>query len=170
MKKAFFVVILVLSGFIIGVVTMEILSRPGRRAYRETLQRNFFHSQRELVYKALKEGNDLKAMVHLWTIMEAGPDGSDLFRDQVSMEMDQTFFLLLPGINQVIKSVARVRLGMEEAPKAIAHGELAAALEQLGYKEAATEHYLIASQLLNIPEDKSRKMFPDVLKRYKTQE
>lgn len=170
MKKAFFVVMLVLSGFIIGVVTMEILSRPARRAYRETLQRNFSRSQRELVYKALKEGNDLKAMVHLWTIMEAGPDGSNLFKDQVSIAMDKSLFLELPWINKTIKNLVHVNPGFEEWPKAITHGELAAALEQLGYRDAAKEQYLIASRLLNIPENKSRKMFLDVMERYKTLE
>lgn len=170
MKKAFFIMILVLSGFIAGIVTMEALSRPARRAYRESLQRNFVHGQTQLAHKALKDGNDLKTMVHLWTVMEAGPDGSELFKDPVSTAMDETFFVVLPGVNDLLKSVVRVRPGQEEAVKSIPHGELAVVLEQLGHKEAAREHYLIAARLLNITEDKSRKMFQDVMERYKTQE
>ena len=170
MKKAFFIIILVLSGFVIGIVTMEGLSRHARRAYKEMLQTNFVSSQRQLAYKALKEGNDLRAMVHLWTVLEAGPDGSELFKDPVSTAMDETFFVVLPWVNDLLKSVVRVRPGQEEAVKSIPHGELAMILEQLGHKEAAREHYLIASRFLNIPEDKARKMFQDAMKRRKAQE
>ena len=170
MKKAFFIVILVLSGFIIGVVTMEILSRPVRRAYRETLQRNFYNSQRELVYKALKEGDDLKAMVHLWTIMEMGWNGESLFKDKVSTSLDKTLSLAIPGINKFFKNVAQVNPEFKEWPKAIPHGELAAVLEQLGYKDAAKDHYLIASKIMNIPEDKTRVFFHTVIKNYRTLE
>jgi hypothetical protein len=121
-KKAFFIVILVLSGFIIGVVTMEILSRPVRRAYRETLQRNYYSSQRKLVFKALKEGDDLKAMVHLWTIMEMGWDGENLFKDEVSTSLDKTLSLAIPGINKLIKNLVHVNPEFKEWPKATPHG------------------------------------------------
>lgn len=178
MKKVLFLTILFLAGFVAGVVTMEILSRPARRvrayretlhAYREMLQSNFVISQSQLAYKAFKEGNNLKAMVHLWTVVEAGSDGSELFNDQASKAWDEEidkalserFFLVtLPTMNDYFKKVDHVRPGEEEArQKALPHGELAVVLEQLGYKEAAREHYLIASRFLNLPEDKARKLF-----------
>jgi hypothetical protein len=189
MKKVLFLTILFLAGFVAGVVTMEILSRPAQhvrayretlRAYRERLQSSFVISQSQLAYKAFKEGNDLKAMVHLWTVLEAGPDGSELFKDPVSKALDEAidkalherfFFVTLPAMNNFFKKVDHVRPGEEEArQKSLPHGELAVVLEQLGYKEAAREHYLIASRLLNIPEDKARKFFQDGMKKRKVQE
>jgi len=183
MKKVLFLTILFLAGFVAGVVTMEILSRPAQRvrayretlhAYRDELQKNFVISQSQLAYKAFKEGNDLKAMVHLWTVLEAGPDGSELFKDPASKALDENIdkalserFLLvtLPEMNNFFKKVDHVRPGEEGArQKALPHGELAVVLEQLGYKEAAREHYLIASRLLNLPEDKARKLFQGGMK------
>ena len=109
-------------------------------------------------------------MVHLWTIVEAGQNGTELFRDPVSVAMDDTFFVALPGINDILMNVAKTKPGWEEGPKGVYHGELAATLEQLGYNDAAKEHYLIASRLLKEPEDRARQMFQDILKKYKTQE
>jgi len=191
MKKVLFLIILFLAGFVGGVVTMEILSRPAQRvrayretlhAYREILQRNFVGSQEDLAYKAFKEGNDLKAMVHLWTVLEAGPDGSELFKDPVSKAFDEDidkalterfFFVTLPKINNVIKNSknsTRMTPFQEAIVKSRPHGELAVVLEQLGYKEAAKEHYLIASRLLNLPEDKAQKLFQGGMKARKAQE
>jgi hypothetical protein len=170
MKKMLFLTILFLAGFVAGVVTMEILSRPAGRAYRETLQRNFVRNQEDLAYRALKEGNNLGAMVHLWTVVEAGPDGSELFKDPVSMAMDKTLFFISSVINNTIKNVTRMTPEQEERVKALPHGELAVVLEQLGYKEAAREHYLIASRFLNLPEDKARKFFQTGMKARKAQE
>jgi len=197
MKKVLFLTILFLAGFVAGVVTMEILSRPAQRvrayketlhAYKEILQRNFVRSQEDLGYKAFKEGNNLKAMVHLWTVLEAGPDGSELFKEQLSKTLDEGidkalterfFFVELPAINNSFKKTSHYQEvpGREEALK---NGALAVVLEQLGYKEAAREHYLIASQLLNIPEDpkdkinlsedKTRKFFQTYMKNRKAQE
>jgi hypothetical protein len=157
MKKVLILTILFLAGFVAGVITMEILSRPAQlaRAYRETLhaykeilQRNFVGSQEDRAYKAFKEGNDLKAMVHLWTALEARPDGSELFKDPVSKDVDKAIdkaldersFAFLPTMNNFFKNL-HVVPGREEATQ---NGALAVVLEQLGYKEAAREHYLIA--------------------------
>ena len=76
MKKVLFLTILFLAGFVAGVVTMEIVSRSAQRvrayretlhAYKEILQRNFVNNR----YKAFKEGNNLKAMVHLYWLSKS---------------------------------------------------------------------------------------------------
>jgi hypothetical protein len=195
MKKVLSLTILFLAGFVVGVITMEILSRPAQRvrAYRETLhaykkilQDNFVTNQSQLGYKVFKEGNDLKAMVHLWTVLEAGPRGSELFKDPVSKAFDEDidkasterfFVVTLPKINNFFKNAVHWVPGREEATR---NGELAVVLEQLGYKEAAKEHYLIASRLLSIPEDpkdkinlsedKTREFFRCAMKNRKAQE
>lgn len=166
MKRAFFIVILVLAGFAVGVVTMEALSRPARRAYREMLQRNFVQNQSRMAYDALKRDDDLGAAIHLWAVMEAGPDGSDLFKDLVSKGLDETVFVSFPLFNNFLKKGVRL-IGKEEAVKAAPHGELAVVLDQIGYKKAAAEHFIIASQLLNMPEDRVRQMFQEAMKRRK---
>ena len=125
MKKVLFLMMLFFAGFVAGIITMGILSRPTQRArtYRETLyaynnkeilQSNFVTNQAELGYKAFKEGNDLKAMVHLWTVLEAGPRGSELFKDPVSKDvdkaidkaLDEKFFIFLPAMNNFFKKTS----------------------------------------------------------------
>ncbi len=177
MKKVLFWIILFLAGFGAGVVTIEILLRPALHvsayrevlhAYKEILQINFVNNQSKMAYKAFKEGNDLKAIVYLWTVLEAGPNGSDLFKDSVSKGFDEAidkasnerFFKTLPTISNAFK-IPYVPVRSD--------GELAVVLEQLGYKEAAREHYLIASRILNLPEDKTRWLFHAGMKARKTQ-
>ena len=172
MKKVLFVTILFLTGFAAGVVTVEILLRPvlhvseyrkALHAYKEILQINFVNNQTKMAYKAFKEGNDLKAMVYLWTVLEAGLNGSDLFKDSVSKGFDKAidkasnekFFKTLPMISDAFK--------IPHVPER-SDGELAVVLERLGYKEAAREHYLIASRILNLPEDKTRWLFQTGMK------
>lgn len=160
-----------LLGFIIGVVAMEVLSRPARRAYREMLQNNYVLMQSDLADKALKEGNDLRAMVHLWTLLDAGPmNGAQMFTDPMSRGIDDAVFLALPSMNHFLKQVVRTPPGKEDRPKAMAHGELAAVLEKLGYKDTAKEHYVEASRTLNISEDKARDIFRDVMQKRRAQE
>jgi len=188
MKKLLFLTILFLAGFGAGVMTIQLLSRPAQRvrayretlrAYKERLEVYFVCNQSQLAYEALKEGNDLKAMVHLWTVLEAGPDGSELFKDPASKQLNEAidkalserFFVVeLPMINNTLKKLTQAKSGEEEAGrKAFHNGELAVVLEQLGYKEAAKEHYLVASRLLNLPEDKTRWLFQTGMKARKTQ-
>jgi hypothetical protein len=184
MKKVLFLIILFLAGFVVGGMTMAILFRPAHHvhayrktlnAYREILQTNFVMNQSILARKALKKGDDLKAMVYLWTVLEAGPNGSELFKDSrseaIKKDIDNTlnekyFFEILPEINN-LKNQVHIK---EEYQKSFPHGELAVVLEKLGYKEAAREHYLIASRILNISEDKARKVFQTAIKGVKAQE
>jgi hypothetical protein len=159
-KKAVLVISLVLAGYIGGVVMSELLSRSARRAHREMLQGLFISTEYKRADIALKEKDDLQAMVHLWNLVEAQRlDNPRFFNDPVATGLDNVTYAILRQTNDLLRKTTPIKRGQEQLPLGVAHGDLAAILDRLGYKDPANTHYRIASQLLNMTEDKVREFF-----------
>lgn len=147
--------------FLLGAITMNLMTFPARRAYREGLQQLYLEHQRADATQALRQGNDLKATMHLWNIVEAGPVyGSNLFNDDVVKEIDKSFwFFLLPQLNQLVREAVYVTHGADNSLNALASGKLAAMLEITGHGDIAQPYWTETAKQLKISEAEAKNKF-----------
>ena len=171
MKKTIVITIVFLLGFIVGALTINLLTIPARKAYRELLQMTYVSNQRTLEISALKEGNRPKALVHIWNLIDADPvNGSKIFKSEFADALDREFwFIFFPSFKNVSKNVGRPMPGAEDLVMGAEHGRLAAVLELLGHEEAAKEHWVLAAKLLNMPENEVRNNSINAIKQAENQ-
>jgi hypothetical protein len=156
-----------LVGFVAGALVMDYLSIPARKVYREHLQRAYLNKQQSMASSALRDGKRLEALVHLWNDLDVDPiDGSKLFDRHDTVAIEESFgFFLLPSIKKYTDTLVYLKPGGEDKVKGLAHGKLAAALQLLGYENAAKEHWSEATRLLKMPEGQVRTMFTDLIRK-----
>ncbi len=165
MKTKLRIIIALVVAFLLGALTMNLLTFPARRAYRENLQQLYLEHQRSAATQELREGNNLKAIMHLWNIVEAGPvDGSKLYNDDVLKEIDKSFwFFLLPQLNQLVRETVDITHGADNRLAALANGKLAAMLEISGHGDIAQPYWTETAKQLKITETAAKKTFIDLM-------
>ena len=167
MKKYIVMASIFLLGFIIGALTMNWLTIPVRKVYREYLQTTYVYQQETLASSALKQGQRLQALVHLWNKIDADPlKGANLFGSEYTKDLEQTFWpFLLPSMNRYLDKIVYVRPEHEDNARGFAHGKLAAVLQILGYEEPANIHWAHAAKLLKLPESEVKTKFIDLIRK-----
>ncbi len=159
MKNKIIIVIIFVIGFIAGAITINSMTIPARKAYRELLQQNYVQDQNTEIEKAIKTNNKLKAIVHLSNVLSVDPvDGKNLFDDSLDDSLDEDLFgfIFLPHIDKAIDELVHLKAGAENRIIGVTHGKLAALLDDLGYYEESKFHWIQASSLLEMQEDKAK--------------
>jgi hypothetical protein len=161
MKKALLTVTVFLTGFLIGAITINLLTIPARAAYREMLQTSYIYKQHHEAKIALKEGRQIDAYIHLRNQLDAGAiDGSNLFEAEMQKEIDQTFwFMLLPSMKNYLNKIINVTPGSEPKVDGMLHCKIASALESLELTAEADKHWQLASNLLNLDKETVKEKF-----------
>jgi hypothetical protein len=169
MKKKFIISLIFVLGFLVGAITINLMTIPARQAYRETLQKLYIFNQYSKALIALREGDNFEAAVHLWNEIEAGlPNGSNLFNHELIHEMDQSlWFILYPQMNRIIDELVYMKPELQIKARGVRHGELAATLYLLGHKDIAKEHWAQSSNLLNISEEAAKKKFIELIENHR---
>lgn len=171
MKNKIIIVIIFVIGFIAGAITINSMTIPARKMYRELLQQNYVQNQNTEIEKAIKTNNKLKAIIHLTNVLSADPvDGKNLFDDSLDDSLDEDLFgfIFLPHIDKAIDELVHLKAGAENRIIGVAHGKLAAFLDSLGYNEEAKYHWAQASLLLNISKNEARETFHKLIEQTKT--
>ena len=149
-------------GFIAGAITINSMTISARKTYREILQQNYVQDQNTEIEKAIKTNNKLKAIIHLSNVISADPvDGKNLFGDSLDDSLDEDLFgfIFLPHIDKTIDELVHIKAGAENRIIGVTHGKLATLLDDLGYSEKSKFHWIQASSMLEMQEDKEKETF-----------
>jgi hypothetical protein len=130
-------------GFVVGCVLMSGLCLRASRVYLATVESNYIVEQESLGdYFALNR-NRAKALRHYSNVVEAvsGAPLSSFNPDHVKWTIGYPFTsMFLPHVQGRSKAIGT----------GICHGKLAAVLESMGEREAASREYSIACHLMGL--------------------
>lgn len=151
MIKALKIIGIFISGIFVGALLMNLLDMYLRPAYREALMISFKTEQEFSASRAIREGNQVKAMVYRWNVVHAeSKDGYRTFKKDRNKEMDTSFFY--PFHMYALNSMLLNRDSTFEKggliAEGIGRGKLAVSLEAIGSHEEAARQWDIAHKLI----------------------
>lgn len=138
-------------GLIFGAILMNLLNMYVRPTFRETIRIDFKTEQELLASRAAREGNEERALVHRWNVVDAETnDGFRAFSKERNKDIDSSFFF--PFHMLTLKAMMNPNDESQAKGAAIAEGldrgRLALSLEFIGAQKDADKQWEIARDLI----------------------
>lgn len=137
-------------GLVVGAILMNLLNMYVRPIFRETIRIDFKIEQEFLASRAAREGNEERALVHRWNVVDAETiNGFRAFNKERNKDFDTSFFfpfqmlilkaIMNPNDESLVKGAA-ITEGLDR-------GNLALSLESIGAQKEADKQWEIARNL-----------------------
>lgn len=157
MKNKKNIILAFISGLIIGIIIISLMTIPARNSYREMIQRIYIFEQSIEARKAIKANNKFKAIIHLTNELDADPlDGSNFINYTIEKDLDESLFgfLALPYFDKAMDDLKVTGQSARNKAIGFTHARLGALFNDIGYVEEAKYHWVQAALLLELPENK----------------